>query len=399
MGATKLSLNLLEGEQRDDEPLKEMTVTLHEKTPETTDIFFEALMTPGQGLASVLFRADFLEKPLPLDLTELKTSTNTKARIEREMKRHFPPVMPLVEACEAIWCSVANSVKAYLDGGEVPSGDTFAHAQPYWGSVDPAGRSSYRKFGTSRYFDDSTMSPVDKLKRENVFGNSPEHRTPSGADVDWDCLFKRLAADYKNRNNVLRLIAWSYQYDAPCFEFMRKSFYERYVKWSGDLERMEITFCANNFPPDDARVAGLLGEVISRIGNGIYDQEELRLAYNLMQFHPNAMEGVASEACERAMKRLVADYNGYPFYVHGMWGGAGSTKAAGYLLKCMLFLLHRRRFDATFLFRSETWSPSGFLGEHLPTHTSSLENHERTRVAFINYVRGHGSIDGIPLGD
>ena len=407
MGATKLTLNLLEGEQRDDALLKEMVVNLEEKAPNTSDIYFEASMTPGQGLASVLFKVDCIDKPLSLDLRELHLSKYTKSRIEREMKRHFPPVMPLVEASEAIWegvparhwRTIAESVYAYLNDGEIPPPDTFAQAQPYWGKVDPTGKTSYRKFGDSRYFDESVMSPIDKLKRENVFGNSPIHRTPRDVDMNWGALFRRLSQDYKDGKNVLRLIAWSYQYDAPYFEFMRKAFYDRYVKWSGDLETMEITFCANNFPSNDLRVEGLVDKVLSRIGKGQYKQEELRLAYNLMQFHPESMRGMSSDVCEKAMNRLGYDYNHYPFWRNGSWGGGGSTKAAGYYLKCMLFILHRRRFDPTFFRRAETWTPGGFLGENLPTHTDSLQNHERTRIAFIQYVRGRGTIDGIPLGD
>ena len=95
--------------------------------------------------------------------------------------------------------------------------------------------------------------------------------SPKNAGVDWDSLFKQLARDYKNEEKVLRLIAWSYQYDAQCFEFMRKAFYDRYVKCSGDLETMEITFCANNFPSNDIRVEGILGEVIFRISEGQYN--------------------------------------------------------------------------------------------------------------------------------
>lgn len=407
MSSRKVSLNLLWGHQADTVRLKQVEQGLDEPIERDTDIHFEARVTPGQGLATIMFTAAFIKEPRPIELQNMKDTDLTKARIEREMKRHFPPVMPYVEASEAIWngtpskhwCTVAESVEAYLSAGDIPPPDTFAQAQPYWGAVDPTGKTSYRKFGVSRYFDESAMSPVDKLKRENVFGNSPAHRTPKNAGVDWDSLFKQLARDYKNEENVLRLIAWSYQYDAQCFEFMRKAFYDRYVKWSGDLETMEITFCANNFPSNDIRVEGILGEVIFRISEGLYKQEELRLAYNLMQFHPEAMGGLSSAVCEKAMKRLAYDYNHYPFWRNGAWGGGGSTKAAGYYLKCMLFILHRRRFDATFLQRTETWMPGGFLGRSLPTHTEPLRNHERTRVAFIQYVRGHGTIEGIPLGD
>lgn len=406
MSSRKVSLNLLWGRKSDTAKLKQIEKEFDEELKHGCDIDFEAKVTPGQGLATIMFLAEFIEEPRLIELQNMKESGLTKAKIEREMKRHFPPVMPYVEASEAIWNgmpskhwrTVAESVEAYLSSGDIPPPDTFAQAQPYWGLVDPT-KTGCRKFGVSRFFDEFTMSPVDKLKRENVFGNSPAHRTPKNVDVDWDSLFKQLAQDYKNNENVLRLIAWSYQYDAQCFEFMREAFYDRYVKWSGDLETMEITFCANNFPPNDIRVEGILGEVLFRISEGRYKQEELRLAYNLMQFHPEAMSGQSSAVCEKAMRRLAYDYNHYPFWKNGVWVKGSSTKAAGYYLMCMLFILHRRRFDATFLQRTEMWTPSGFLGKCLPTHTERLQTHERTRVAFIQYVCGHGTIDGIPLGD
>lgn len=407
MGSKKFALNLLEGELRDDEPLKGMEVVLDEKTPETTDFFFEATMTPGQGLASVLFRADFLDRPLPLDLTELKSSGNTKAKIEREMKRHFPPVMPFVEASEEIWRSVKAETIDYLQNGVLPrETGLFYHPQPYWGVVDPSGQSSFRRFGHNRTFDASTMSPVDMLKRENVFGNAPGHEYPVG-DFDWRALFQRLASDYRRGRDVLRMIAWTYQYNNEEFEFIRTSLHNRYVRRAQTLSIVEYTFCSNCFGKGDGRITDILRRVLERIAGNVATENEFRLTYNLLQFHPEAVENIDSVLCERAFMRLYRSYNTYPFIGrNGYLNGAQATKMIGYHLKCMLFLLHRRRADPSFMQRSEAWQPSGFLASEIPVRRmpsgqeySTQRAHENLRVSFLNYVRGHGTIEGIPLGD
>ncbi len=399
-GATKLSLYLLQGKQRDNVLLKEMVENLEYATPQTADIFFEASITPGQGLASVMFSADFLEKPLPLDLTKLTTSEYTKARIEREMKRHFPPVMPFVEASDAIWESVEYETSLYLRTGRLPSATgLFYKPQPYWGAVDPEAGGGYRHFGFDRFFDSEKMSPIDLLKRENVFGNAPGHKYPI-ADFDWDALFQRLASDYHQGKNVLRMIAWTYQCDNSSFEFIRKACYRQYVMNGCGLSTVEYTFCANCFAAGDERICGMLRTALKRIAGGVAGENEYRLAYNLLQFHPDAVEGISSELCELAFMRVYRQYNQYPFLDrYGRYKGTQEVKMAGYFIKCMLFLLHRRRYDPSFLMRSEDWEPNGFLAEQLPTRTLTQEGHEKTRVSFLNYVRGHGTIEGIPLGD
>lgn len=391
-GHSNLSLFLLEGKSQDDAPLKELNVKLDQEMSKTIPISFDVQMTPGQGLASVACEADFLEEELFLDLTEMKNSSKTKASIEREMKRHFPPVMPYVEASEELWSNeIAFELNYYLMDKRYPRAETFAKARSYWGH--------------GKDFDPERMSPIDILKRENVFGNHPKHRTPRNMKIDKGALFEKLAKDYNRTHNkdILRLIAWTYQYDAECFEPIRKSLYEYYVKWHGSLNPIEVSFCANNFAQGDSRVSEILARALDCIGKGGYEIDELRLAYNLMQFHPKSLESVDTGICNKAMRHLMDDYNTYPFWIKGKWqtgwGGKNETKVAGYYIKCMLFLLHRRRFDSNFFKCSETWSPSGFLNQALPPITLALQNHEQARIAFINYARGHGSIEGVPLGD
>ena len=399
-GATKLSLYLLQGEQRDNVLLKEMVENLEYTTSQTADIFFEASITPGQGLASVMFSADFLEKPLPLDLTKLTSSEYTKSRIEREMKRHFPPVMPYVEASEDIWNSVRYEVMNYIHrGGILADTGLFYKPQPYFGKIDPMNNKGTRHYGHDRFFDERTMSPIDLLKRENVFGNAPGHEFPTD-DVDWNVLFRRLASDFRSGHDVVRLIAWTYQSENEEFEPIRNFFYKSYVVRGEPLKAEAYSFCANCFQGDDKRIADILETALSRIASSKERENEYRLVYNILQFHPEAISKIHSELCEAAFKRTYYNYNKYPFL--NRWGGFTGTQAvkmAGYYLKTMLFLLHRRRYDSDFILRSENWQPSGFLAESLPTRTQTQTGHEALRVSFLKYVRGHGTIDGIPMGD
>lgn len=399
-GSRCFSVNLLEGPHEDNALLKTLDGEIENNAPDNQDMFFQAEMMPGQGLSNLVFTADFLDRPMPLDLTKLQEKGFTKARIEREMKRHFPPVMPFVEASEAIWSTISGVVSRYCLTGRVPNrNDLFAKAQPYWGAVDPNGQGTFRLFGFERYFDETTMSPIDKLKRENVFGNAPGKELPV-SDFDWDALFHRLVSDWKRGKDVLRLIAWTYQANNPVFEPLRKLFHLQYVKRGESLGPVEITFCANNFPAGDPRLGEFVSMVLRRIASGLAGQNELRLLYNLLQFHPDSLKSIDSLLCEKAFLKVYHDYNAYDFYNrYGSWDGAAATRAAGYMLKVMLFLLHRRRFDPDFLKRSEDWKPNGFLGKSLPTHTPTLEGHEAMRKSFLNYVRGHGSIEGIPMGD
>ena len=399
-GATKLSLYLLQGEQSDNVLLKEMVEKLEYTTPQTTDIFFEASITPGQGLASVMFSADFLEKPLPLDLTKLSISTYTKSRIEREMKRHFPPVMPYVEASEDIWKSIKDEVIGYIRrGGVISDTGLFYRPQPYFGKIDSMNNRGGRHYGYDRLFDERKMSPIDLLKRENVFGNAPGHEFPTDG-VDWDILFKRLASDFRSGRDVVRLIAWTYQSENEEFEPIRNFFYNSYVKRGEPLRAEAYSFCANCFRGDDERIVDILKTALSRIAGSSERENEYRLVYNILQFHPEAISKIQSALCESAFTRTYYNYNSYPFLNRlGGFTGTQAVKMAGYYLKTMLFLLHRRRYDPNFMLRSEGWQPSGFLAERLPTRTQTQEGHEKTRVSFLNYVRGHGTIEGIPLGD
>ncbi len=379
-GESKLSINLLEGPPADDAELKSLEQKFDSKTKTRQDIYFQAEMTPGQGLAIVKVFADFLNKPLPLDLMRMHSSGLTKARIEFEMKRHFPPVMPHVEANLRIWNKIADNVQNYLDTGQLHGGNgLFAKSQ---------------RFLNPKSFNPTIHSPIDLLKYKNVFGNAPGNEFPTN-DFPWKKLFQRLAEDYDYRDEkFLRLIAWTYQSHTREFDFIREQCYTKYVIKGDGLSPVECTFCANCFSPDDNRIVEILKTVFSRItAKYRVVQQEYRLAYTIMQFYPDILKEIETPICEAVFTRLYSTYN----------NGIINLNFIGNLLKCMLFLLHRRRYDEKFLKLEDNWQPSGLLarkiGGGIYGSTSTEEIYEKTRLALIDYLQGHGTIAGIPMED
>jgi hypothetical protein len=410
-GSKKLLLYLAEGETRDDLKLKEWPVDVDVAPKDDAEIMCRVEITPGQGLAIAYFVAPFLERQKLVDIGSAVPSDMTRIRIERELKRHFPPTMPYVEACNELWNIAEPRLREFANSGVLHDNGFFAMAQDYWGIVNPFARASSgaRRYGIPRTFDDATMSPIDFLKRENVFGNNPQNSLPS-ATLDFNRLFRWLYKKYTQLPAVLRLIAWTYQPDEPAYEPIRQNLYVKYVINNGKLGFVELSFCSNNFSEGDIRVRQILKTALLRIAKGTNQNDELRLAYNLMQFHPSIISDCESGLCESAFNSLVEVYNKYDFYSlrRGLWeewGGPDATKKAGYLIKCMLFVLHRRRYDSEFLRVPKNWKLTEFV-EDGKTSTMFVPpgqlkkpipcKHESMRKSLVQYVNGRGTLDGIP---
>ena len=407
-GSRNLLLYLAEGQPREDLKLKEWKVDFDIATKDDAEIMCQVEITPGQGLATACFFAPFLERPKLIDIGSATPSDMTKVRIERELKRHFPPTMPYVESCYMLWekgmpkrvrgvlRTTSDYVKHYLSSGEIPDAGAFALAQPYWGDV---GENKFRRFGEVRNFNDAENSPIDKFKRENVFGNDKNHRYPVKDPKLWQRLFTQLMEDYRRGHRVLRLIAWTYQFDSGYFEEIREELYHRYVIDGGKLKPEEITFCANTFSAIDTRAEAILSEVLGRISNHKYDVDELRLAYNLMQFNKDLLRNIPSSLCLSALAALLLDFNEDLFFESTLFGRKlklprlqCAALASGYL-RCMLFVLHKRRYDPGFFTHECEWHPKGLLAKSLAFISVNQEN---TRKSLVEYVNGRGTLDGIP---
>lgn len=439
-GSRYLRLYLAEGKTSNDGKLGEKVVEFDAAAEKDEDVFCQAEIMPGQGLATIRVSAAFLERPFLLDLQTIAPSDMTFVGIVRDLKRHFPPTMPYVEACLELWETVKEQVNLFMRYGTGLATNSFAKAQSYWGEVNPNARASsgIRRIGVDHIFDEKTMSPIDLLKRENVFGNNPDNCLPvRGKDKAFRELFKKIADESSRNSQYVLLAAWTYQEGNPDYELIRKRLFEKYN--SGEaLSQAEISFCSNNFADNDKRIGKMLFIALSHIAEGKQNDGELRLAYNLMQFHPTAISACKSELCEMAFAGLTNEYNSSDFYyrTHSLipewsWKGSGATQKAGYLLKCLLFLLHRRRFDDQCLktprdwkwcvyrkkdgSETEGWMPPGLLSEPLPVWEhestvlggvvlqygnagggSAIVTHEATRLSLIEYVNGRGTLD-IPV--
>ena len=118
-GSRNLLLYLAEGQPREDLKLKEWKVDFDIATKEDAEIMCQVEITPGQGLATACFFASFLERPKLIDIGSATPSDMTKVRIERELKRHFPPTMPYVEACEEMWVTIKSQINDFLINGSI----------------------------------------------------------------------------------------------------------------------------------------------------------------------------------------------------------------------------------------------------------------------------------------
>ena len=388
-GERELRLYLAEGTPTNDSKLNEKIVEFETTTKDEEEVFCQAEMTPGQGLATVNVTASFLERPIRLDLLTMTLSDMTLIRIERELKRHFPPTMPYVEASKELWEEAQEKLSQYLNDNIVNKWTTSAFYMP---------RDYFSVEG--RFFDERTMSPIDRLKRENVFGNNPSNSLPI-PNLNYSTLFSKLIKDYAAGKDVLRLIAWTYQSDNAMLESIRKSLYEKYVVMHGKMAYTEISFCSNNFADDDERIPEMISEALDRIISGRHQDDDYRLVYNLLQFHPTAASKLESDKCRRAFITIwKIRFTEEAFYENTLWGlcwkGPDATMLAGFMIKAMLFLLHRRRYDPDFLKPKFEWRPNGFFGKGIPRRSDAQRQHEATRLALIEYVNGRGTLEGIP---
>ena len=386
-GESKITFYLHEGVPENNTPLQEYSHEFSIPIDLDAELQIDPRMTPGQGLALIYISAPFLRHALKVDLrNDLKDSDKTISIIQSTMKRRFPPDLPMVVASPYIWEEIKPYVVDYLQN-RIPQlvAGTFAHAQEYYGEINPRSR----PFPPVRHFNEATDSPIDRLKRENVFGNAPDHRYPcDDQDCDFQLLFKRLANDYNDRKNVVRLIAWTYQYDNKTFDPIKSALidkYEVYREMEGAcLKHEEYTLCANLIDNQE-QLERLFKAAAYRIINKRSNEDDLRLVYNLLQFHPNTIERVSTEKCEDLMQALEPLYK----KAYAMKSGMERTKHIGYALKPMLFLLHRRRYDRGFFTQPIEWNPDWIQ--------RPLSNKwDETRVAFIEYVNGRGTLEGIP---
>lgn len=418
-GEKELALYLSESKPSRTDPLKLSSTKIPKPSPEAERIVIRARLTPGQGLAecSFEFESGRLEKPVRLDLAAMKEPPRGEPRtieeIEKRLPRGFPPDIPLVESSAELFAFVRSDLVRYTSGRGALQGDELDKARNVFVTRPIPSRPN------APVFDPRVHSPIDRLRRENVFGNAPGKGVPSeplptpdlfGArddrfDVADFC--SRLASDYTDskrrgdegeRRKFAKLIAWTYRAQDASFAAFKSELLARYEasvrQDSPGFVPQEYTALANLFSDDDElrRLFAVSGNRLVRAANDRRNRirwtHDARLLYNLLQFHPLATRHASNEGCERLMDALAT------LYVRRR----AIPTTAGSVLRAMLFLLNRRRLSPTF-FKRNDWDfdkekPPSWIDRPL-----GFRKQDDLRCAFIAYVFGKGTLEGIPTDE
>ena len=357
-------------------------------------------MTPGQGMAVVSVQAEFLQDPIELDFLhgmserDANNRTITIATVEGEMLRSFPPDAPHVVADEGLWRQVSYSVEAWVTNPRnPPDGSWFAKATDLYstGCQLPEG-----------------VKPIERLRRKNVFGNDPISRYPTGDN--FSPLFRRLREAYDRVDatsdagsaygSIVRAIAWTYQSDNPWFEPIRRKTIERIEEYANGLTStrplpQEYSLCANLCDkPVEWKALWLAVRLrLHGVGGEGSVDEDLRLLYNLLQFHPSLLleTGLFQGGyCWEMMSLLANCYTHYNVF------GVAAAKRVGYVLKCMLYLLRCRKFDGkVFLTRNRDGERYEVVRRCLRILPKADTKHGLHHVVS-EYLEGRGTIAGLP---
>jgi hypothetical protein len=405
-GSDYVNLFLCMGEATPDAPLKIKKHLFKNTLDEDHAIHIRARMKPGQGMAVVTIASDFLREPIELDFLSNMTDSDEKNRrltvsiIENEMERSFPPDSPHVVADYDLWVSgstgtqeIKRNIGKYLAGQIAPDGTWFAQATPLYPKYEPL---------------PSGLSPLERLRRKNVFGNDPKKRLPFQPsnmmfqdNFNFDALFKKLADDYnraendqRTRDQLTRLIAWTYQSEFAGFMPIRRQILRRVLGYAKGTARQaplfqELTLCANLCNSVDEWTT-CLEAVRLRISN--YDNNVSRdfyLLYNLLQFHPTIIRDTGNaitNKCWQWVKHIPHWYENYH----------NSPNSIGYILKSILYFLRCRRFDGKVFLTQERDN------EHYKEISDCLKQkvhfqHEKLRLLVIEYLNNKGTIDGLPV--
>lgn len=379
-----------------------------------------ASVRPGQGVVRLQFTIPSTSKSEVLRLEDMKLLTQqmvdpvggapligaTLAYIEQHMQRSFPPTSSRVYASDERWFTRRKE-------------EPYAPAE--WIPMFIKGTVT-KLFSAATYNPEDHIpanqplppdtSPLERLCRDNVFGNIPGHRIPPSLDQqNADRFFERLAKTLSQCKigsvqwkSCIRIIAWTYQTDLPLFDEAKRQCLSHLLtatkeKGAG-ISAQEFTLCANLLTrPEDWRTCmnciHLYFSSKAEFSNG---DEYLRLFYNLMQFHRDFIEQTGLYAKTEPLRCILIGlqrrYVATPAIGDYNW----RSRLQGYILKCLLYLLRCRCYDGkTFLGDrdAENIKLKQDLLQVLQT-TRTVRTKEKLRDTLIDYINGKGTIDGLP---
>lgn len=325
-----------------------------------------SFVNPGQGLASVNAYADVFPHPVKMDLTQMKPAGKSLEDLNNEMRRSYPVDMPGVEARAGIWngVRVRPGVDQYL-GGSSAQGDLFCRGF----MVNP------------------NASGMEKFKRVNVFGSVPGKELP-GNSPKIAKLFRRLSEDFEKSPNddVLGMISWTYQRENPLFHDVKR-YALRFVQSADNPYNLNstrlFTACGNLFSEKGELRAFFRAFYENFVVKGTGTSDWMRALYEMLINNPGMLKYAGTdEEIERCFLKLAQ-------YVK-----IGGRLIRLRALKCMLFLLCRRRYSSGFLQKGS--KPFMDIMKSISGRNIDSPTEQAWRKALHDFLNGTGTIDGIP---
>lgn len=395
-------------------PLKSYVAQFRKAATQDEPLQLRASANPGQGVVRLRFTIPSsgqteelrLEKLRPLLESDIVKKGNDVVAsfnfIEEHIERSFPPTSSRVYATEGQWGAVGSEQKfspawwipRFLNGENLPIDSAITY--------NPVDCFPAEKDLTS------DKSPLERLSRNNVFGNVPGHQLPPGLKPeDADRFFKRLAQELQRYKvgstewyDYIRIIAWTYQSEAKVFDLAKKQCREHLRKATinngREIKRQAFTLCANLMTKKNEWDT-CLRYIYTALQEGASFTniwEYLRLFYNLMQFHPDFLEKTELYKKVTELYEITNQLMTLYHEVGKMKTSIEKSKRQGYLLKCFLYLLRCRRYDGKAFLRE-----GDLLREELLQaldKTSVVSAKRALRDTVIDYINGKGTIDGLP---
>ncbi|MBW2569220.1 MAG: DUF2357 domain-containing protein [Deltaproteobacteria bacterium] len=383
-----VDLLLCMGEALPDAHLKQKRHEFHKNLVDDHAIDLSVKVTPGQGMALVTVMSDFLHEPIELDFLRGMKDKNEKGEpmtmtsLEDEMERSFPPDSPDVESDSNLWGDIRYEVMDYLSDRIMPDGKWFAKATKKYPDGVPLPKGA---------------SPLERLRRKNVFGNKQGQQYPQG--LDHKALFAKLSNDClkcsgSKRKEIIRLIAWTYASKESFFDPIRKKTIRHIFDYAKEntLEAplfQEMTLCANLciLPEEWSRCLKAIELRITDYNNRV--TRDFYLLYNLLQFHPTLILDTEYYLNNRCWK--IAHHIPYWYDV-----SRDNGITIGYILKSILYLLRCRRFDGK-KFLTKAHDPDHYEIFDKCLNSPVHHSHERLRLLTKEYLYNKGTIDGLPV--
>lgn len=398
-GSALADFYLMMGDCSRDSQLKELHHQFPHKTEKAQVLTLYPSMIPGQGIAQVEVDASpLLKRRVMLNFLEMQESTKSMNSLEDEIELSYPIDFPEIESCPKKWSKVKPDVDAYLKTKRFKKemGGLFAKA-------------SKKLMGSSE--------GMDSLRMLNVFGSDSR---PAEDDAYFDQLFTQLKKDfiiYASLNDeklpaIVRLIAWTYQgQDERIASVATQALASMRENWEQGvgIKVSYHTLVACCLPSNQLR----LDYVHLFIRHAYRQIEEAELDTSFLMIEPYVRPCGRSRKLKKvekvdhwvlALSRIFMRYNDF-------FEGASSRQVgqlaeiltiilASYLqnkkgsrymnnvLKCLIFLLKRRRYEVGFMAESSLqYRALEFVLKQTDLPLATL---------LSTFLNGKGTIKGLP---